>query len=492
MAGIILLGTASNAGKSAMVAALLRIYKRRGFKVCPFKAQNMALNSGVTKSGEEIGRAQLMQAEAAGIEADHRMNPILLKPTGKGVSQVVVNGRVLKNMSTKEYYASKPELFKEAVAAYDSLEKEYEIIIAEGAGSASEINLKAVDMVNMGFAKAVNIPALLVADIDRGGMFGAVVGTHVLFDDEERKLFKGTVVNKFRGDVSILEPGLELLEEYTEKPVLGVVPFIDVALDAEDSLATPSWGRQDGAIDIAVIKFPHVSNITDVAPFSLYDDVSLRYVERVEDFGNPDLLILPGTKNTMADLKWLKESGLYARVLRHANNQKPLFAICGGFQMLGSRVKDPMGIEEGGEIDGLHLMDVLTEITSIKEQRQVETTITYGGDLLRNAKGLKVRGYELHMGRTALSGKEKALTECGGVVIEDHIFGTYLHGFFDAPGIADSVVNRLRESKRLEKREGIDYFKFKDMQYEKLADAVESAIDMEMLDSILGIKKERI
>ena len=261
-----------------MVAALCRIYKRRGFKVCPFKAQNMALNSGVTKAGEEIGRAQLMQAEAAGVEADHRMNPILLKPTGNGVSQVIVNGRVLKNMSTKEYYASKPALFKEAIAAYRSLEEDYDIIIAEGAGSASEINLKSVDMVNMGFAKAVNMPAILVADIYRGGMFGAVVGTHVLFDEEERRLFKGTIVNKFRGDVSILKPGLDMLEDYTKKPVLGVVPYVDVTLDAEDSLATPFREKQNAPIDIAVIKFPHVSNITDVAPFTLYDDVSLRYI----------------------------------------------------------------------------------------------------------------------------------------------------------------------------------------------------------------------
>ncbi|CAC9924497.1 cobyric acid synthase CobQ [Aedoeadaptatus nemausensis] len=492
MAGIILLGTASNAGKSAMVAALLRIYKRRGFKVCPFKAQNMALNSGVTKSGEEIGRAQLMQAEAAGIEADHRMNPILLKPTGKGVSQVIVNGRVLKNMSTKEYYASKPELFKEAIVAYRSLEKEYDIIIAEGAGSASEINLKSVDMVNMGFAKSVNIPALLVADIDRGGMFGAVVGTHVLFDDEERNLFKGTIVNKFRGDVSILEPGLEMLEEYTKRPVLGVVPYMDITLDAEDSLATPFQWKQNAPIDIAVIKFPHVSNITDVAPFALYDDVSLRYVERVEEVGDPDLLILPGTKNTMADLKWLKESGIYARVLRHAHNKKPLFAICGGFQMLGARIRDPHKIEEGGEIDGLHLIDADTEITSVKEQKRVETTITYGGDLLRYGEELKVKGYELHMGRTTLSKEEKPLTEYGGVVLDEHIFGSYLHGFFDAPDIADSAINRLRELKNLERGESVDYLNFKDMQYEKLADGVEAAIDMNILDKILGIKKERI
>ena len=489
MAGIILLGTASNAGKSAMVAALCRIYKRRGFKVCPFKAQNMALNSGVTKAGEEIGRAQLMQAEAAGVEADHRMNPILLKPTGNGVSQVIVNGRVLKNMSTKEYYASKLALFKEAIAAYRSLEEDYDIIIAEGAGSASEINLKSVDMVNMGFAKAVNMPAILVADIDRGGMFGAVVGTHVLFDEEERRLFNGTIVNKFRGDVSILKPGLDMLEDYTKKPVLGVVPYVDVTLDAEDSLATPFREKQNAPIDIAVIKFPHVSNITDVAPFTLYDDVSLRYVDQVEDFGDPDLLILPGTKNTMADLKWLKESGLYARVLRHVQNRKPLFAICGGFQMLGASITDPLGIESGGTIDGLHLTDGVTEITSVKEQRQVEATITYGGVLLREARGKQVKGYELHMGRTTSSREGKELTDRGGVVIDDSIFGTYFHGFFDEPGIAEAAIHYLRGLKNVTAKETMDYRAFKETQYDKLADAVEAAIDMETLDHILGINE---
>lgn len=491
MAGLIILGTASNAGKSAVVAALLRIYADRGLKVAPFKAQNMALNSGVTRDGAEIGRAQLMQAEAARIEADARMNPVLLKPTGEGVSQVVVEGRVYKNLTTREYYKETPDLLKKAIESYRSLEREYDLVIAEGAGSASEINLKDVDIVNMGFAKKAEIPAILVADIDRGGMFGSVVGTYELFDAKERALFKGTIVNKFRGDVSLLDPGLRELEKRIERPVLGVIPYIDVQLDPEDSLSNLSEKKRVGAIDIAIVRFPHLSNMTDFAPFERYGDVSVRTIERVEDFGDPDLLFLPGTKNTMEDLTWLKESGLYARVLRHAARGKYLFGLCGGFQMLGSTLADPLGVERFGEVDGLNLIPMATEMTERKEQRRVKTSLQSGGELLRSAEGLAVEGYELHMGRSVFHKEMEILTEMGGVVREGHIYGTYLHGFFDASGIADAVVECLRSMKHVSKisseDETLSYDLFKERQYDKLADAVASSLDMKALDGILGL-----
>lgn len=486
MAGLIVLGTASNAGKSALVAALLRIYADRGYKVCPFKAQNMALNSGVTRSGEEIGRAQMMQAEAARTTPDARMNPILLKPTGDGVSQVIVNGNVYKNMTTREYYDAKPILFQEAIKAYRSLEEEYDIVIAEGAGSASEINLKSVDIVNMGFAKAVDIPAILVADIDRGGMFASVVGTYELFDDFERQLFKGTVINKFRGDVGILEPGLYTLEKWTKRPVLGVVPYLDIELEAEDSLSKPFSRSIGGDVDIAVVQFPHISNFTDMAPLLHYSGVSLRYFNDVEAFGDPDLLILPGTKNTINDLNWLKETGIYARILRHSRKGGYIFGICGGFQMLGTKISDPLKIENGKTAEGLRLLEMETMFGHNKLQRAIKTRLNYGGELLKYAEGMDIAGYELHMGESKIQKKYACLTDEGGIV-ERNIYGSYIHGFFDSPGIADGLIQKLKGEKGLEGMEESNFSAFKETQYDLLAESVKKAISMKMLDQIIGI-----
>lgn len=489
MAGLMVLGTASNAGKSAMVAALLRIYANRGYRVAPFKAQNMALNSGITDDGSEIGRAQIVQAEAARIPADVRMNPILLKPTAPGVSQVIVNGRVYKNLETRAYYAEKKKLFPKALAAYESLADEFDFVLCEGAGSASEINLKSVDMVNMGFAKAADIPAILIADIDRGGMFASVVGTWELFDDDERGRLKGIVVNRFRGDVSILEPGLKILEERTGVPVLGVVPYADVRLEAEDSLAMEFHETDRGAVDIAVIRLPHISNVTDVAPFQMMADVSVRAITRVEEFGEPDLLIIPGTKNTMADLKWLKETGIYARILRHAERGGIIFSICGGFQMMGDTLSDPEGVESGGTMEGLKLFPMDTVFSKEKKQCRVETTITASEGLLKNLSGKKVAGYEIHMGQSEIkeTGEIEKLTESGGIVKDGRFYGTYIHGFFDAPHIAEEVVAALKKEKNLPPKEAMDYAAFKDSQIEKLAAVVEEALDMKRLDEVLGL-----
>lgn len=483
------LGTASNAGKSAMVTALLRIYVNRGYRVAPFKAQNMALNSGITEDGSEIGRAQIVQAEAARIPADVRMNPILLKPTSPGVSQVIVNGQVYKNLDTRAYYAEKKKLFPKALAAYTSLEKEFDFVFCEGAGSASEINLKSVDMVNMGFAEAADIPAILVADIDRGGMFASVVGTWELFDEEERARLKGIVVNRFRGDISILEPGLKILEDRTGVPVLGVVPYADVRLEAEDSLAMNFCQGEDASVDIAVVRLPHISNVTDVAPFQMMEDVRVRAVTRVEEFGEPDLLILPGTKNTMADLKWLKETGIYARILRHAEKGGYIFSICGGFQMMGDRLSDPDAVEMGGTMGGLKLFEMDTVFAQTKRQCRVETTISAEGGLMANLHGKKVSGYEIHMGESRereIKGSCN-LTESGGVVVNNHLYGTYIHGFFDGPFISEEIVAVLKKEKNVTTKPTMDYAAFKDSQIEKLAAVVAASLDMEKLDEIIGL-----
>ena len=328
---IMIQGTMSNAGKSLLCAGLCRIFWQDGYRVAPFKSQNMALNSFITADGGEMGRAQVVQAEAAGIEPDVRMNPILLKPTTDVGSQVIVNGVVQGNMRAMEYYRRKREFVPAVLEAYDSLAAENDIIVIEGAGSPAEINLKQEDIVNMGLAKLVDAPVLLVGDIDRGGVFAQLYGTVALLEPEEKARIKGTIVNKFRGDRKILEPGLETLEQLCGVPVAGVIPYVHVDIDDEDSLSTRftrDTGRKD--IDLAVIRLPRISNFTDFAPFERFENVSVRYVEKVSDLHDPDMILLPGTKSTIADLKWLRESGLEAAVLKAASAGTPIFGICGG------------------------------------------------------------------------------------------------------------------------------------------------------------------
>ena len=329
---IMIQGTMSNAGKSLLCAGLCRIFRQDGYQVAPFKSQNMALNSFITADGGEMGRAQVVQAEAAGIAPDVRMNPILLKPTTDVGSQVIVNGVVQGNMRAMEYYRRKREFVPAVLEAYDSLAAENDIIVIEGAGSPAEINLKQEDIVNMGLAKLVDAPVLLVGDIDRGGVFAQLYGTMALLEPEERARIKGTIVNKFRGDKKILEPGLVTLEHLCGVPVAGVIPYVYVDIDDEDSLSTRftrNTGRKD--IDLAVIRLPRISNFTDFAPFERFENVSVRYVEKVSDLHDPDMIMLPGTKSTIADLKWLRESGLEAAILKAASAGTPIFGICGGY-----------------------------------------------------------------------------------------------------------------------------------------------------------------
>ena len=342
---IMVQGTMSNAGKSFLVAGLCRVFMQDGYRTAPFKSQNMALNSYITKDGLEIGRAQAMQAEAAGIEPTVEMNPILLKPTSNVGSQVIVNGEVLGNMKAMDYYANKTRLIPEIEKAFQKLSDEYDVIVIEGAGSPAEINLKENDIVNMGMARIAKAPVLLCGDIDRGGVFASLYGTVKLLTEEEQAMIKGLVINKFRGDVEILKPGLSMIEEKTGIPVVGVVPMTPLDLDDEDSLSDRlTHTGKKGGIDLAVIRLPHISNFTDFNVFERMEGVSLRYVGSTEELGVPDLIFLPGTKNTMDDLAWLRESGLEAAVLRCSAQKIPVVGICGGYQMLGELLEDPDGV----------------------------------------------------------------------------------------------------------------------------------------------------
>ena len=358
---LMVLGTMSSAGKSFVTAGLCRIFRQDGYRTAPFKSQNMALNSYITADGMEMGRAQVMQAEAAGIAPDVRMNPILLKPTSDSGSQVIVNGEIYGTMRAQEYYTKKQELIPYILKAYHALAAENDIIVLEGAGSPAEINLKSVDIVNLGMAELSDSPAILVGDIDRGGVFASLYGTIMLLDDAERRRIQGIVINKFRGDVEILKSGLTMLEELTGIPVLGVVPYLPLELDDEDSLSERLSRREaatESLLDVAVIRFPRISNFTDFEALEQVEGVSVRYVSRRGELGTPDMILLAGTKSTMADLRWLRQSGLEAELLKCHEKGVFLMGICGGFQMLGKRLCDPEQVEDGGELRGMGLLDV--------------------------------------------------------------------------------------------------------------------------------------
>lgn len=484
MAKVIMVqGTMSNAGKSILCAGLCRIFKQDGYKVAPFKSQNMALNSFITKDGGEMGRAQVVQAEAAGIEPDVRMNPILLKPTTDVGSQVIVRGVVQGNMRAMEYYQRKREYVPAILDAYNSLAEENDIIVIEGAGSPAEINLKQEDIVNMGMAKMVDAPVLLVGDIDRGGVFAQLYGTVALLEEDEKARIKGTIVNKFRGDRAILEPGLETLESLCGVPVVGVVPYVHVDIDDEDSLSE-RFSRDAGAklLDIAVIRLPRISNFTDFSPFERYENVSLRYVDRVSELHNPDMILLPGTKSTIADLQWLRQCGLEAAIQKAASAGIPVFGICGGYQMLGNSVKDPQQVEAAGikEIAGLGLLPMDTVFEGEKVQTQTTGVFEEIPGMFSVLNGIPYEGYEIHMGR---SGKKLPPVMGNGKV-----YGSYVHGIFDAPGITDAMLKVLCQQKGIdfEALGTFDMTEYKEIQYNKLADAVRSGLNMDYIYKILN------
>ncbi|MBQ3199436.1 MAG: cobyric acid synthase [Firmicutes bacterium] len=480
---IMIQGTMSNAGKSLLCAGLCRIFRQDGYRVAPFKSQNMALNSFITQTGGEMGRAQVVQAEAAGIVPDTRMNPILLKPTTDVGSQVIVGGQVQGNMQAMEYYRRKQEYIPAVIEAYNSLAAEYDIIVIEGAGSPAEINLKQKDIVNMGFAGMVDAPVLLVGDIDRGGVFAQLYGTISLLEQEERARIKGTVVNKFRGDRAILEPGLKTLEELCGIPVVGVVPYTHVDIDDEDSLTERfDKSTERKLIDIAVIRLPRISNFTDFSPFERYGNVSLRYVDSVGDLQQPDMIILPGTKSTIADLKWLRQCGLEAAVYKAADSGTLVFGVCGGYQMLGRSVSDPEQVEAAGitQILGMGLLDMDTIFLGEKVQTQITGIFAGINGMLSELNGKSYCGYEIHMGRS-----EETMPALVG---KGNVYGSYIHGIFDAPGISDTILKAIcsRKGINFDALETFDIGEYKNRQYDLLADAVRSGLNMEFIYRVLN------
>ncbi len=494
---IMIQGTMSNAGKSILAGGLCRVLKQDGYRVAPFKSQNMALNSFITKDGLEMGRAQVMQAEAAGIEPSVSMNPILLKPTNDTGSQVIVNGEVAGVMSAVEYFRRKREYIPAIMAAYRTLAAEYDIIVIEGAGSPAEINLKTGDIVNMGMAAMVDAPVLLAGDIDRGGVFAQIVGTVELLAKEERQRIKGTIINKFRGDKTILDPGLRMLEDRTKIPVCGVIPYFYLDIDEEDSL-TERFDKKDsaGLVDIVVIRLPRISNFTDFAPLECMPEVSVRYVSNPADFGDPDAVLLPGTKNTIADLLWMRQNGLEAKILQHSGRGKLIFGICGGYQMLGEVIHDPLGIEQQGSISGMGLLPVQTTYAPEKTRTRVRGDFMAVGGILSGLSHVKIEGYEIHMGVSRhhqaglltlfddVSGKEKKTDGA----YTDHVYGCYVHGIFDEAGVTQAFVSALLHQKGYpaDHVQGIDMAAYKEEQYDKLADIIRTNLDMELICRIIG------
>lgn len=482
-------GTMSNAGKSLLVAGLCRIMKQDGYRVAPFKSQNMALNSYITEEGLEMGRSQVMQAEAAGMKPMVCMNPILLKPTNHTGSQVIVNGEVLGNMSAREYFAYKKQLIPDIKKAFRQLEEVADIIVIEGAGSPAEINLRENDIVNMGMAEMVDAPVLLVGDIDRGGVFAQLLGTLMLLEDKEKARVKGLVINKFRGDKTILDPGIEMLEERGKVPVTGVIPYMELVLEDEDSLTERFDNKAEGCIDIAVIRYPRISNFTDFNVFEQRKEVSVRYVTSVAELRHPDLIILPGSKNTMSDLKWMRQNGLEA-VIKRLADKIPVWGICGGYQMLGTKISDWEGVEEGGQIRGMELLPIVTELKKDKVRCQVEGKINELEGVFAALSGIAYTGYEIHMGQTDIVEDGNVIGNHENAVISGknkNVYGTYIHGIFDKGEIWSAMVNALAEKKgiRLENGSFEDYQSFKEKQYDKLADTLREYVNMEEIYGIL-------
>lgn len=498
-------GTASSVGKSIMVTALCRILKQDGWKVAPFKAQNMSLNSFATRDGGEIGRAQVVQAEAAGVEPTVEMNPILLKPEADHRSQVVVRGKPLGGLTAKDYYSLQKQLWLVITESLERLATQYDVILIEGAGSPAEVNLKDRDMVNMRVALHCQAPVLLVADIDRGGVFASLVGTLELLEPEERSLIKTFVINKFRGDLSLLTPGLSWLEERTGVPVAGVVPYYhDIHVAEEDSVSLEKRramkAKSDYLLDIAVIGLPHISNFDDFDPLEQEEGVRLRYVEPDDDLGEPDLIIIPGTKSTLADLVYLKSRGLAQDIVDRARRGKPLIGICGGYQMLGSMILDPQHVESSeSRTDGLGLLPVATTFFPVKSTHQVRGAVVTGKGLLRSASGLPLSGYEIHMGKS--SGEnivppfridERSRKACqdfdGCLNPSGNVLGTYIHGLFHNEALRRSVLGELAARKNVAFQPA-GKVPSKEEQYDRLADLVRRSLNMELIYRIADLKR---
>ena len=488
---IMVQGTMSGAGKSLLCAALCRIFAQDGWRVAPFKSQNMALNSFVTRDGLEMGRAQVVQAQAAGVEPDVRMNPILLKPSSDIGSQVIVNGEVRGQMPAAEYFRRKKQLIPDILAAYNSLAEDFDIIVIEGAGSPAEINLKADDIVNMGLAKLVDAPVLLVGDIDRGGVFAQLFGTVELLEPDERARIKGLIINKFRGDVGILRPGLAMLEEKTHLPVFGVVPYLKADIEDEDSLSDRLQVKNAvKPLDAAIVRLPHISNFTDFMPLEQHPLLGVRYVANAHELGTPDLILLPGTKNTVDDLLWLRQCGLEAALLRLAGKGTPVLGVCGGYQMLGQTLDDPTGSESGRQqtLRGLGLLPTRTVFSEQKRRAQVKATVAAAP-----FAGAELEGYEIHTGVTEADGEPFAHYPDGGRegCVQGNVFGTYLHGLFDTGTLTETLAGWLCRRKGIDPSDAalIPMEEYRRQQFDILADGVRGALDMDAVYAAMGMER---
>ncbi|MDR2803635.1 MAG: cobyric acid synthase [Treponema sp.] len=494
---IMIQGTASNAGKSVIAAGLCRIFKQDGYKVAPFKSQNMALNSFITKAGLEMGRAQVVQAEASGIEPDVDMNPVLLKPTGDSKSQVIVHGKIWNELSARDYYNFKQHLIPKITESYRRLAGKFDIIVLEGAGSPAEINLRDNDIVNMFMARLASAPVLLAADIDRGGVFASLAGTMLLFTEDERSYVKGLIINKFRGDNSLLDSGLRQLEDITKKPILGVIPYFHLDIDDEDSQSERLENIfSGGVVKIAVVRLPRMSNYTDFNVFG----ASVKYCSTAKDLKDAGLIIIPGTKNTMGDLAWMRKNGIEDAVKKSAAEGKPVFGICGGYQMLGVSIADPFNVEGGGDIDGMGLLPVETVFETEKHMTRVSGRFLTLNGIFKDLSGKEIEGYEVHMGTTkpacglkmcnplalitdSVSGAESIDGAYSGTV-----YGSYIHGIFDAENISTLIVNALYREAGIEYNGAneISAKQHKENQYDMLANILRDSIDLDRIYKILN------
>ena len=479
-------GTMSGVGKSILTAGILRVLHQDGYRVAPFKSQNMALNSFVTKDNREIGRAQALQAMAAGIEPTSDMNPILLKPMGDTLSQIIVNGLPIGNMKAAEYFRKKKSLIPDILSAYEKLCEKADIIVIEGAGSPVEINLRENDIVNMGLAEIVDAPVIIAGDIDPGGVFAQLLGTVNLLSQEEKERVKGLIINKFRGDVTLLEPGLDMFKAYCDIPFAGIVPFVKLDLDEEDSVSkrlNTKSKQKESLIKIAVIRLPFISNYTDFTVFDQIDEVSVCYVTEPDQLKSADLVILPGTKNTISDLKWLKEKGFAQKLIELAGKDVLIIGICGGFQMLGKSIKDPINAEIGGEEAGLSLLPVETEFGRYKNLKQVSAKIGKLEGIYEPLSDIAISGYEIHMGESNLNRNTYPVAAWGTVL------GTYVHGIFDSPEFTKKLIEIIFRKRGIDRKapEIENAFAYQEKELNKLADVLRQSLDLEMIYRIIGI-----
>ncbi len=491
-------GTASSVGKSVLCCALLRIFRQDGLSVAPFKAQNMALNSFVTRDGREMGRAQVTQAQAAGIEPDVRMNPVLLKPTSDRRSQVIVNGRAIGTMSAMEYQRMKPSLREMIRETYDALEAAFDAVIIEGAGSPAEINLRDGDIVNMAMAETADAPVLLVGDIDLGGVFASLYGTVMLLEPHERARIRGLIINKFRGDIEILKPGLRMIEERVGIPVLGVVPYMDVRLEEEDG-ASARFDQMTGdssadALQFAVIRLAHISNFTDFQALSLQPGVRVRYVTKANEISDADVVILPGTKNTIDDLLDIRHKGIDAEIVRHARRGGLVIGICGGFQMLGTRLCDPLHVEASvPEAAGLGLIDMEVIFEAEKRTRQAQGVVDCPKGWLKEMNGLTLDGYEIHAGQSRFGAACVPWLRIDGQIDgvcneEENVLGSYLHGLFDSGELIAEIaahVRGIRGERGRTQRAANTLEAFREQEFDRIAAIVRESLDMKRITAIL-------